>query len=228
MWHVRATVLLSAALIAFTVATRRSDAAGAVSVTAHLRSASATISVAADRSTSGAPLAYTVGGRTAHATIAVDDANNALKDAGFRLLDVTGIGYPLLMVNEVACARDCTESALFYRFDPAGPSLDLQHVYQLDATPAKKALGPCFTITSPHLLYTWNQSSAIPIRPAYLQHFYAVRLDDGAFAIVNQAEQYDPSTHDPSTMKLDPFTALAGTSVRRGSNDGVPDLFLCK
>jgi hypothetical protein len=228
MWYVRATVLLSAALIALAAAAPRSDASGMLSVSARLRSASATIAVPADRSTSGAPVVYTVGGRSAHATIAVDDANNTLKDAGFRLLDVTGIGYPILMVNEIACARDCTESALFYRFDPAGPSLDEQRVYQLDATPAQKSLGPCFAIKSPQLLYTWNQSSAIPIRPAYLQHYYAARLDDGAFVVINQAEQYDPSAHDPATMTLDPLKPLAGTRVRRGSNDGAPDLFLCK
>lgn len=228
MWYVRATVFLLAALIALMAATPRSDASGSVSVTARLRSALATISIPADRSTSGAPVTYAVGGHTAHAAIAVDDANDALKDAGFRLLDVRGIGYPIVMVNEIACGRDCTESALFYRFNPAGPSLELQRVYQLDAAPAQKTLGPCFTITAPQLLYTWNQSSAIPIRPAYLQHFYAMHLDDGAFAIVNQAEQYDPGTHDAATMKLDPLAPLAGASVRRGSNAGIPDLFLCK
>jgi hypothetical protein len=40
-------------------------------------------------------------------------------DGGFRLIDVTGIGYPLLSVVGAQCARDCEYAPSFYRFDPS-------------------------------------------------------------------------------------------------------------
>jgi hypothetical protein len=134
-------------------------------VHAQLRGAYASIVLTARgdlvRSLEGAVVTYSISELVARATMPNDDSNIELAENGLRLVDVTGLNYPLLFVLGMACGRECTPEPTFYQFDPGGPTLralsqsDLNEV--LDAEP----VGSCVTIEHPQLLYVWTSEISL-------------------------------------------------------------------
>lgn len=115
-------------------------------------------------------------------------------DGGFRLIDVTGIGYPLLSVAGAQCARDCEYDPSFYRFDPSRPSLRPVAQYRLSASD----IG-CFALGAQ--LYAWTYRSAIPIRPVITYRYFAARLSNGPFAIVVSSDDVQRSSQAPRSVR---------------------------
>jgi hypothetical protein len=162
-----------------------------------LRSARATIRLRVDpqrgRALNGATVTYRVGRQSASARLTFDP-NDDLAEGGFRLRDVTGIGYPLLSVVGVQCARDCEYDASFYRFDPSLRSLRPVVQYRLSASDID-----CFALGAQ--LYAWTYRSAIPIRPVITYRYFAARLRNGSFAIVVSSDDAQGSSQAPRSVR---------------------------
>jgi hypothetical protein len=181
---------------------------------ANLRSAHATIALRASNSPAGAEMTYTVDGVTARLTLPPNDYGLTVGSQGFRLIDAAGIGYPLLLVDSLSCIRDCTEYPAFYRFGASPPSLAEVPQYSFTDDTTAKPAGPCFKVGAPQQLYTWTSTTAIQIRPEYRERYFAIRTNDGSFAIANTAFQYNVSSDAPQGTTAPVETPFAGQSVR--------------
>ncbi|HTA40283.1 MAG TPA: hypothetical protein VK760_14465 [Candidatus Acidoferrales bacterium] len=155
--------------------------------TTALRSARASVVLAvtpsSPRAMVGGRVLYSVGDATASLPLSPFDPAEMFDDTSLRLIDVSGIGYPLLLVSGTYCTRNCSFNPVFYRFGAAPPSLSVVPQFAMlngegTAPQPHRTLGSCFTLGNPQFLYA---------TPDGFQYVTG-HLDDGAFAIVADQE----------------------------------------